>query len=129
MVWGNIQSIVETGCAQSHETERFCWRDWKDIIKHPKFIHSRFQVYARILTRSLSDTESQCSRDKQVDSRPSKEQAKVYYRTTTSLYIIKPHVKGKVKAWKTAYTCKDAACMKSRCKTYVLETEKKRSKQ
>ena len=37
----------------------------------------QFQVYARILTRSLSDTESQCSRDNQVDSRPSKEQAEV----------------------------------------------------
>ena len=56
-----------------------------------------------------------------------KEQAKVYYRTTTSLYIIKPHVKGKVKAWKTAHTRKDAAGMKSHYKTHVLETEKKRS--
>ena len=51
-------------------------------------------------------TESRCSSRIQVDCKTSKEQAEVYYRTTTSLYIIKPHVKGKVKAWKTAYTCK-----------------------
>ena len=27
-VWGNIRSIVEAGCARSHETERFHWRGW-----------------------------------------------------------------------------------------------------
>ena len=75
------------------------------------------------------NTESQCSSRIQVDCKTSKEQAEVYYRTTTSLYIIKPHVKGKVKAWKTAYMRKDAACMKSRRKTHVLETKKKRSKE
>ena len=59
----------------------------------------------------------------------SKEQAKVYYPTTTSLYTVRPHVKGKVKAWKTAYMHKDAACMKSHHKTHVLETKKKRNRQ
>ena len=44
-----------------------------------KFIRSRFQVYARILTRSLSNTESRCSSRIQVDCKTSKEQAKVYY--------------------------------------------------
>ena len=72
------------------------------------------------------NTESRCSRRIQVDCKTSKEQAEVYYRTTTTLYRIRPHVKGKVQAWKTAYTCKDAACMKSQCKTHVHETKKKR---
>ena len=31
-VWGNIQSIVETGCARSHEMERFHQRDWNSEV-------------------------------------------------------------------------------------------------
>ena len=31
-VWGNVQSIVEVGCAWSHEMERFCWRGWNTEV-------------------------------------------------------------------------------------------------
>ena len=102
-----------------------------NILRHNqayKFMGSRFKSNARILLRVCLSTESQCSSRIQVDCKTSKEQAEVYYRTTISLYTIRPHVKGKVKVWKTAYTCKDAACMKSQCKAHVLETRKKRSR-
>ena len=65
-----------------------------NIIKCTKF-QFRVQVQPKsslVLFESLSYEVSQCSGRNQVDSSSSKEQAKVNYQTTTSLYRVKPHV-------------------------------------
>ena len=41
VVWGNIWSIVEAGCARSHETERFRQRGWNSEVFHN--IHPPFK--------------------------------------------------------------------------------------
>ena len=66
---------------------------------------------------------SQCSSRSQVDSRFSKEQAKVYYQITTSLYTVKPQVKGMVNMCKTRMRYQHVRTeMKTTSKTYVHET-------
>ena len=62
-----------------------------------KFVGSRFEFKYQSSPKSLSEhLRANVQVRSQVDSKTSKEQAKVYYCITTGLYRIKPHVKDMV---------------------------------
>ena len=90
---GSLNSIIKLSRGDCYEScSLFSYVMPSNILRYNqayKFIGSRFKSNARILLRVCLSTESWCSSRIQVDCKTSKEQAKVFYWTITSLYTLK----------------------------------------